>query len=256
MALLFIGFSMTRVINTAGQACYNGVAQRRKQAVMSRTDIVCDRGIRTRQGPVSLIAWATPEQLRSLRMDAGLGLFWNHHPEKQHRALVEIAATLQGRVVAAVTDSETIVGFLTFHAPSRLSRWGRANLTGLVELGGIEVASSWRRLGLAKAMLGVAFADAYYDDKIVIAAGLSWCWDLSGTGLSLNEYRQMLVRLVRPFGFAPYYTDDPEIVRYPGNGLVARIGPRAPTTLRDAFMALRVAQIPFPFSQEMARVAS
>mgnify|MGYP005847667365 CR=1 FL=1 len=105
-------------------------------------------------------------------------------------------------------------------------------------------------------MLEVAFAGAYYDDKIVIAAGLSWCWDLSGTGLSLNEYRQMLVKLVRPFGFASYYTDAPEIVRYPGNGLVARIGLRASATLRDAFTALRVAQIPFPFSQEMARVAS
>ncbi len=256
MALLFIGFSMTRVINTAGQACYNGVAQRRKQTVMSRADIVSNREIHTRQGPVAIIAWATPEQLCSLRMDAGLGFFWNRHPDKQHRALIEIAAAPQGRVVVAVTDSQTIVGFLTFHAPSRLSRWGRANLTGLVELGGIEVSSSWRKLGLAKAMLGVAFADAYYDDKIVIAAGLSWCWDLSGTGLSLNEYRQMLVRLVRPFGFAPYYTDDPEIVRYPGNGLVARIGPRAPATLRDAFATLRVTQAPFSFVQEMARVVN
>ncbi|MCC7352395.1 MAG: hypothetical protein IT330_01465 [Anaerolineae bacterium] len=66
----------------------------------------------------------------------------------------------------------------------------------------------------------------------------------------------MLLRLIRPFGFAPYYTDDPEIVRYPGNGLVARSGPRAPAVLRDAFATLRVTQTHFPIGQEMVRVAN
>lgn len=200
------------------------------------------REVRTERGPVHIVVGATPAQLRSWRMDAGLGLFWNHHPEKQHRALVEIAAAPQGRVVVALTAPDTIVGFLTFHPPSPLSRWGQAGLTDLVELGGIEVSPSWRRQGLAKGMLEAALADHAYDDKIIIAAGLSWCWDLRGTGLSLGGYQNVLLRLFRAFGFAPYSTNDPEITRYPGNGLVARIGPQVSPTLRDAFTALCLAE--------------
>lgn len=194
--------------------------------------------IRTARETVRIIARATPLQVRSWRMDAGLGLFWNRHPERQHRALMEIAAMPQGRVIVALTPPDVIVGFLTFHPPSPLSRWGQANLAGLVELGGIEVSPPWRRQGLARGMLVAAFADQEYDDKIVIATGLNWCWDLQGTGLSLGEYQKMLMGLFRAFGFAPYSTDDPEIARYPGNGLVARIGPWVSLTLREAFTAL------------------
>ncbi|MCC7355923.1 MAG: hypothetical protein IT330_19460, partial [Anaerolineae bacterium] len=85
---------------------------------MSKADSARDKEIWTSEGPVAIIAWAKPGQLRSLKMDAGLGFFWHHHPERQHRALVEIAAAPQGRVVAVVANSEIIVGFLTFHAPS------------------------------------------------------------------------------------------------------------------------------------------
>jgi acetoin utilization protein AcuA len=118
------------------------------------------------------------------------------------------------------------------------------------------VSLSWRQLGLAKAMLHAAFAEPLYEERIILATGLNWCWDLQGTGLDLFAYQRMLFKLIRPFGFTPYDTDDPEIVRYPGNGLVARIGCQVSSVLQDAFAALRYTQSSSMQYRDFARVAN
>jgi acetoin utilization protein AcuA len=54
--------------------------------------------------------------------------------------------------------------------------------------------------------------------------GYCWHWDLDQTGLSAYAYRNMLVRLFRPFDFRVYLTTNPEITMSSANVLMARIG--------------------------------
>ncbi len=194
--------------------------------------------LQTRRGSVTIVPVCPAETIRKLRIDRGLGFFWHSRPDLQHDALIRIASEPEGRVAIAHAADDVIVGYVTITLPDADTRWGRDHIEGLVELGGIEVSRNWRGARIARALLSAVLHEDDFDDKIVIATGYQWCWDLESTGLTGLEYRDMLNRVFGDYGFELYETDEPNIAWYPDNALVARVGSRAPAKLQAAFKAL------------------
>ncbi|MCX7840351.1 MAG: GNAT family N-acetyltransferase [Anaerolineae bacterium] len=196
------------------------------------------RVLETPRGQVTVIARCPADEIAKLGIDAELGFFWHNRSDLQHQALMRIAALPDGNVTLAHNQDRVIVGYVTVAHPDPDTRWGRDRIPGLYELGGIEVARSWRSCGIGRALLTALFADGSYDDAIVIATGYRWCWDYESSGLTLREYREVLHRTMQRAGFEFFATDEPNIAWYPDNALVARIGKRAPKTLVKKFKGL------------------
>lgn len=182
------------------------------------------------EGPVSA------EQLSSFRFDEGLKAF--RPPEQQQKALVEIAALPEGRIII-VRENDLVLGYVTFLHPDPLERWSQAKMDNLLELGAIEVSAKIRAGGVAKKMLQVAFCDDAMEDYIVITTEYYWHWDLKGTGLDVWEYRKVMEKVMGSAGLVWMATDDPEICSHPANCLMARIGKRVPSESIAEFDAMR-----------------
>lgn len=187
-------------------------------------------GTLTVEGPVP------PEKLAEYEFHEGLIAF---RPSKQqHAALVEIAALPEGRIIIA-RDGSTIIGYVTFLYPDPLERWSEANLENLIELGAIEVASSYRGAGVGQTMLRVAMMDDQMEEYITITTEYYWHWDLKGTGLNVWEYRKIMEKMMNAGGLVWYATDDPEISSHPANCLMVRIGARVDQEAIQKFDQIR-----------------
>lgn len=182
------------------------------------------------EGPVS------SETLNSLSLHKDLIAF--RPPEKQHKALIEIAALPEGRIIIA-RDQDTIVGYATYLYPDPLERWSEGNIENLIELGAIEVISSFRGTGVGKSLLLLSMMDDALEDYIIITTEYYWHWDLKGTGLNVWDYRKMLEKMMRVGGLQWYATDDPEICSHPANCLMVRIGSRVKAETIEKFDSIR-----------------
>lgn len=160
-------------------------------------------------------------------------------PALQAEALARIAEEPLGRVLLA-EDAGRTVGYLTFHRPDDIERWGGDRSGRLIELGAIEVAPELRGEHLGRRLLEQAFADGAYDDTIVFAALYAWHYDLARSGLGALGYRRLLEAFYLPAGLMRVATSDPEILSDPANALLVRVGPDAPPSLRSEFERLRL----------------
>ncbi len=192
----------------------------------------------TRRGILTIHPDCPAAILSSLKIDEGLGFFWHNRPNLQHQALIRIAERPEGQVAIAQTAAGVIIGYLTITAPEEDTRWGRDHLPGLYEMGGIEVSRTWRSSGVGRAILSAVFKPDAFADRIIIATGYRWCWDLESTGLTVREYRDMLNRTFSDFGFQLYETDEPNIAWYPDNALVVRVGAHVAPQLSASFKSL------------------
>lgn len=198
------------------------------------------RVLETPRGPIALLDRARPDLLARLRLDDGLGAFGHYSryaAEIQGKALVRVAGLPDGRVLAAVHE-DRIVAFLTFHPADREIRWGRDPFPELLELGGIEVSRGYRNLGIASALMALAFAGGAYEDRIVYATGYTWCWDLEGSALSKGGYRDKVLALFKRFGFDEHVTDEPNVRFDWCNVLMVRVGPGVPLAAYRRFLDL------------------
>jgi acetoin utilization protein AcuA len=159
-------------------------------------------------------------------------------PEQQHKALVEIADLLEGRILI-VRDRHMIVGYVTYLYPDPLERWSEGNMENLIELGAIEVIPKYRGCGAGKSLLEVSMMDDAFEDYITITTEYYWHWDLKGTGLNVWEYRKVMEKMMNAGGLEWYATDDPEISSHPANCLMARIGKRVSPDSIQQFDRLR-----------------
>lgn len=194
--------------------------------------------ITTSRGTISIVPACPAHKIKSMKIDDGLGFFWHHRPDLQHEALVKIALQPYGRVTIAHTEDHHIVGYVTVARPDPDTRWGQDRISGLFELGGIEVGRTWRGLGISRGLMAGMFGDGMYDRSIVLATGYRWCWDFESTGMTLERYRELLHTLFKHYGFQLFDTDEPNIAWYPDNALVARIGKRASSSLVAKFKGL------------------
>ena len=46
------------------------------------------------------------------------------------------------------------------------------------------------------------------EQMIAYMVGYSWTWDLDGSGMTAQQYRNMLIRLFNPHGFIELQTND------------------------------------------------
>ncbi len=187
-------------------------------------------------GPIEIWPCGDPAVIQRLEMDASLNAF--RAAAQQHDALVGIAA-LQDGCLSFARLAHRLIGYCTVHPPDRIERWSQSRLPGLFELGAVETSDAHRGRHLARRLLEVTFSTGRFENKIVIATLYHWHFDLEGTSLTTYAYRQLLERLYGSVGFKVYPTDDPEIAYYPGNSLMARVGPGASLELIAEFDRLR-----------------
>lgn len=186
--------------------------------------------------------WCTPEFLSDLTADSSIGAFSRYSPqaaERQLAALPKVASLPYGRVLVAHTGRR-LVGFLTFHPPEADCRWAGLPAGQILELGGIEVARGLRGQGIARRLMDLAFSTTDFDAVIVFAQALTWCWDLEGSGLGREAYREMMLRLFGAHGFTSHATDEPNVGYDRASILLVRVGPKVPEGLRHQFQALLI----------------
>jgi len=186
---------------------------------------------------IVLRALTSPDHLSALIPGEGLGSYCRYRAGGTLVMLRRVLRAPQGRVLAVVAK-DTLVGYLALFQPGPEERWGQCSITGLIELGALEVDRAWRRRGLARRLLQAAFAGGGLDPAIVMAPQFATDWDLETSGLTWREYRQMVLHLFRRHGFAEFMTDEPLLAADPRNCLLVRVGETAPPDLYQAFRTL------------------
>ncbi len=197
---------------------------------------------------MTLFRYLDSSRLNHIEMGKGLGNFFHYRyrtMEKTREVLGSVCEKEQNRVAGAVYR-DTLVGYVTIIRPGEGTCWYDLNRSiaekhvnadnpVILELGSIEVSTSWRGKGVGKSMLSFIFDDTELEEKIVFTREYSWHWDLKSTRLSSYQYRGMLLRLFQPFGFRYYHTDDAEIC-YSGESMfLARTGRRVTSEIAMEF---------------------
>jgi hypothetical protein len=182
------------------------------------------KNLQTADGSIRLLNHPTPEVIASMAVEDGLGSPFHFQPDVL-KGMLERSAALEGaEVVVAGTPQRRLVGYLVMLPPDPIERWGRDPALPLYEVGGMEVARAFRRIGLARGMLGLPLSEESWEERIILAPLYAEQWDLDGSGLDRPAYRNMLLHLAQPFGFAEFPTDEPEITADPANRLLVRVG--------------------------------
>ena len=172
----------------------------------------------TAAGSLILHSFCPPSLVASLKADRGLHAF-AHVPEREHQLLLGIAERPDCALALAYTPNGEIVGQVTL-APADVWWQGVANTYELA----MEVSTPWRRLGIARQLLSLTLEHHAVEEMILVAVGLSWHWDLKGSGLSPFRYRSLLAHILEPYHFFECLTDEPNIGLDPANILLVRIG--------------------------------
>jgi acetoin utilization protein AcuA len=104
----------------------------------------------------------------------------------------------------------------------------------------MEVSVHWRRLGIARHLLALALDFDAVEEMVLVSLGLSWHWDLEGSGLSPFRYRSLLAHILEPYHFFECLTDEPNVRLDPANILLVRIGKDVePEVMNQLFQRMR-----------------
>src|SRR5207248_10725714 len=185
------------------------------------------RGFETAAGPLFLQSFCPPALVASLKAESGLHAF-AHFPEREHQLLLGIAERPDSALTLAYTPAGEIVGQVT-QAPADPWWQGVANTYEIA----IEVSTHWRRLGIARQLLSLALEFDAVEEMILVAVGLSWHWDLKGSGLSPFRYRSLVAHILEPYHFFEGLTDEPNVGLDPTNILLVRIGKNVEREVMD-----------------------
>ena len=164
-----------------------------------------------------------------LKPDSGLRAF-ARTADREHQLLKTIAQRSDSKLTLAYTEQGVIVGQVTL-APA--SDWWE-NLPNTYEVA-VEVSASRRQRGLARQLLGLALEQDWIEDCIIIGLGLSWHWDIEGSGLTRFGYRTMITQLFAYHGFAEYLTAEGNISMDPANIFLGRLGRRVDDSTVNLF---------------------
>jgi GNAT superfamily N-acetyltransferase len=184
-------------------------------------------GFETAAGPLILHSFCSPALVASLKAERALHAF-AHVPQREHQLLLEIAERPDCALTLAYTPGGEIVGQVTL-APAD-AWWHR--VTNAYELA-IEVSAHWRTLGVARQLLSLALEFDAVEEMILLALGLSWHWDLKGSGLTPFRYRSLLAHFFESYHFFECLTDEPNVELDPANILLLRIGKRVEREVMD-----------------------
>jgi len=193
--------------------------------------------LKTSKGTIELENYCPTDKLEKLTVDDGICMFSRNNPGRQKKALVNVSKAEGGNVITGIKDG-SLVSYIGIHPPSERERWGKPDYPWLFELGAIEVSRGYRRIGLAEAMLEIAFDDPFYEDKVVLTTGFTWHWDLEDTGLDKMQYRMIGIELFGQYGFMEMATDEPNVTMDSANLFLVRLGKNVPFSRYQKFASL------------------
>ena len=194
----------------------------------------------TPKGAIRLQSFCSPQQIRQYTFDDHFSNPDNSKSLYTHRQSLEhYAGCPEANVVLAIADCEDIIGFGVLAYPEPDERWAELGPKIMMEIKAIEVCRKWRSVGIAHKIMEMILVHPQIEDKIIYLVGYSWTWDLEGTGLGAEQYRQKLVDLYQSFGFQGYETNEPNVCLKPENFLMCRIGNNISQIIKDRFKWLR-----------------
>jgi hypothetical protein len=185
----------------------------------------------TSAGPIYLRERCPATFVGQLRPDEGLHAF-ARTPEREHELLLKIASSAKSELALAYTGAGAIVGQITLAEAG--SWWQEAGVCREVA---IEISAGWRKLGVARSLIELVGAREDLENWILLAMGFSWHWETEQLGLHSTRYRELLARLLAPYGFVEYLTNEPNLRDDPTNILLARIGKHVEQIALNQFYA-------------------
>lgn len=193
----------------------------------------------TDQGSLCIIPRCPPDLFPKLELDAGLGKF-SHYSSiiKKLEVFEEVAAGRDGRVAIALVSDRTLAAYAACWYPPAGDRWSKLGDL-MYEMGALEVSRNYRGMGLARRLFAVLMEDDFFEDKIAYMNGFSWHWDLDGSGLTMPQYRSMMLKLLRAHGFQECYTNEPNVCLREENFFMVRLGSGVSEEDRKRFRNLR-----------------
>jgi len=195
--------------------------------------------VETPKGTITIYPRCGPGSFSGLKLDAGIGNFSHYSSIIQKLEVFEkVASAKDGRVALAVKERDTVVGYLVCWYPEAAERWSKLGDL-MYEMGAVEVSRNFRHVNVAHKMISLILADDFFEDKIAYMNGFSWHWDLDGSGLTMAEYRKMMMNLLMGHGFQEYLTNEPNIALREENIFMARIGSRVSAEQQQRFRNLR-----------------
>ena len=194
----------------------------------------------TPRGDIHIHSFCSPEQIRQYTFD---DQFRSQHHDKtlytRRQSLEDLAGYPDANVVLAIADHNDIIGFGVLAYPGPGERWTELGPKIMIEIKAIEVCRKWRSVGIAYKIMEMILIHPHIEDKIIYLVGYSWTWDLEGSGMNAEQYRQKLVDLYQSFGFQGYETNEPNVCLKPENFLMCRIGKNISQIIKDRFKWLR-----------------
>ena len=195
----------------------------------------------TTLGEVQIRPFCTSDEIRQLHFDRQFGMHAHYRSLYTKRESLERKAEQpDASVVLAIAEKDHIVGFGVLAYPDPDERWAELQPSLMMEVNAVEVSREWRSKKVAVHIVQMMMVHPIIEEKIAYFVGYSWTWDLDGSRLTAQQYRQMMSRLFEPFGFEEYQTNEPNICLKPETIFMARIGENISDEDRNRFKWLRL----------------
>jgi acetoin utilization protein AcuA len=194
---------------------------------------------------IRIRSFCTPAEIQSCQFDDQFGTHAQYKSIYTKRETLEKhAAKADANVVLALTQNTMIVGFGVFSHPDPDDRWVGLGPGMMMEVKAVEVSRRLRSCKIAGDLVGLMLTHPRIEWLIAYMVGYSWTWDLDGSGLNAQHYRNMLIRLFSPHGFIELQTNEPNICLKPENLFMGRIGSEVSDRVRQDFKWLRFGLTP------------
>ena len=194
----------------------------------------------TPAGAIQMRSFCTPGEIQSYRFDDQFGMHAQYKSIYTKRETLEKHAEKKdANVVLALTEKLQIVGFGVFSHPEADDRWTELGPGMMMEVKAIEVSRSLRSCKIAGDLVRLMLDHPKIEQIIAYMVGYSWTWDLDGSGMTAQQYRNMLIRLFSPHGFIELQTNESNICLKSENLFMGRIGREVTDRVRQDFKWLR-----------------
>lgn len=191
-------------------------------------------------GQLRIRCGCTPAEIRGYIFDKQFGSYAHFRSLYTKRETLEKIASHEGAdVTVALTEADSIVGFGVLDYPASHERWAQLGEKRMMEVKAIEVCRDWRAARVADGILSMLLQHPRLEEMVVYMVGYSWTWDLDGTGLSAQKYRNILLHLFARHGFVEMQTNEPNICLKPENIFMARTGRLVSEEMLKKFKWLR-----------------
>ncbi len=190
----------------------------------------------TPKGPVCIRAFCQPDDIHGLHLGRAFRAYAQYKSILTKRDTLEAIAQVEGNnVVLALTPEDQIIGFGVLSYPEDNERWSQLGHGAMMEVKVIEVARDWRQYQISNDVMKMLMIHPRIEQMIAYMVGYSWTWDLDGTGLTAQQYRNMLIRIFTSHGFQEFQTNEPNICLKPENLFMGRVGKEVSEEMRKSF---------------------